>query len=413
MTGTPELFIDLSDRTSGNVEITLDAENHVAHVAHATSYAAAISALKNAGNILSSAKIPSFSGCKFSYDEGEAQIFNNASGLDFTLIDGCSATTDTHDYYGALPPCKSIKVYYDASNPHASDGHVDCWDNRTKDGCVTVASGAICIEDTSPQSSGLIYSKILKTNPLLLQYAAFYSLFTDQIAQRGFVLNRVPYFGAKYSASDTLVVGTYIVREGAVTYNSTLYEVGDIIVVGSGDPTSFTSSYDGVLRFINDPNIMNAIYCRCRSHIYATITKAQTVAGHANWATNVVYMNTGNSSITYNGRTIIAGESFVIDDASVGIGGVADDYKIAIMFDDRNVNESSRIVPTTEWIPAQMWGKYFVCKQNGAISHDSDNVPVSSGNYNAWTESGSPSCGGYYSILNQPYTQFAIFVNKE
>ena len=104
---------------------------------------------------------------------------------------------------------------------------------------------------------------------------------------------------------------------------------------------------------------------------------------------------------------------FIIDDPSVGITGVSDDYEIAIMFDDRDVNESSRIVPTTEWIPAQLWGKYFVGKNNGSITHDSSGVPISSGNYNAWDESGNPSCGGYYSILNQPYTQFAVFVNKE
>ena len=413
-TNKTEMWIDLADPTAESVSITLDETNHVCHIEGVASIPAAITALRNAGNITQQSSVaPAFSGCKWSKTEGENEIFNNPAGLDFSLIDGCGATTATHDYYGALPPCKSIKVYYDANNQYASDGHVDCWDNRTKNGCVTVADGAICVEDSSPASSGSIFSKIVKTNQLFTQFAAIYSLFADQAIAKKFILSKIPYFGARYGVNDTLVAGTYIVRGSNVTYNSTSYADGDIIVVGDSDPTSFTGASGDELQYVADPNIMNCVYCRCRSHVYATITKAQTAAGHANWATGIVYMNIGNSTISYNGRSIVAGESFVIDDASVGITGVSDDYEIAIMFDDRNVNESSRIVPTTEWIPAQLWGKYFVGKNNGAITHDSDGVPISSGNYNAWNESGQPTCGGYYSIMNQPYTQFAIFVNKE
>ena len=60
-----------------------------------------------------------------------------------------------------------------------------------------------------------------------------------------------------------------------------------------------------------------------------------------------------------------------------------------------------------------MWGSYCVGKKYGAILHDEEGVALSSGNPNAYDESGIRNVDGSYSILNQPYTQFAIFVNKE
>ena len=71
-------------------------------------------------------------------------------------------------------------------------------------------------------------------------------------------------------------------------------------------------------------------------------------------------------------------------------------------------------VPAREWVPARMFGEYFVMKQSGAIRLDENGIPVSSGNYLAYQTTAN---GGYSdqlrkSIISQRYVQFAIFVNQ-
>ena len=414
--GAPDMRIKLTNPDADEVTITLDVANHICNIAGVATIAAAIAALRTNGNITQASNLDAtFSGCVFSTTEGANDVFQNADALDFTIKYGSAAAEGVGVYYGALPPTIGIGVVYDEENQYASDGHVNCFDNRTKNGCISIIEGAICVEDSSPVLSGSIYSKILHVNPLEMQFAALYTLFVDQFVKSGFILNQNNVVNAKYENGDDLdEVGIYIVRGGEVTYNGTTYQNNDTIYVEDiSELHAISCANDVYVAHIEDPNMLNVVYCRCRSHVYATITAAQTQSGHAHWATGIFYLNNGGSTIQYNGRTIVNGESFIIDDPSVGITGVSEDYKIAIMFDDREVNESARIVPTTEWIPAQMWGQYFVGKKYGAILHDEDGVALSSGNPNAYDESGIRNVDGSYSILNQPYTQFAIFVNKE
>lgn len=419
--GAPDMRIRLTNPTAEEVSISLDEENHICTIEGVATIAAAIAALRSHGNITQTSTLDVvFSNCVFSTTEGADEIFQNAAALDFSIKYGSGAMEGVGLYYGALPPTKSVKVIYDPLNQYASDGHVDCFDNRTKNGCISIVDGAICIEDSSPVNTGSIYSKIIHNNPLEIQFSALYALFADQYAQSRFILNQSKCFGNIYHDGEELdEVGIYIVRGGSITYNETEYAEDDTIYVDDvTTPLPISAGSDSYVVHITDPNTMNVVYCRCRSHIYATLTKQQIDNGDERWATGIFYLNNGGSTIQYNGRTIIDGESFIIDDPNVTITGVPNDYEIAIMFDDReseNINggESGRIVPTTEWIPAQMWGAYFVGKKYGAITHDNEGVAMSSGNPNAYDENGGRVVDGYYSILNQPYTQFAVFVNKE
>jgi hypothetical protein len=100
----------------------------------------------------------------------------------------------------------------------------------------------------------------------------------------------------------------------------------------------------------------------------------------------VTYYNYGDKNITYRNRTIIPKESFKAEDNSYF---TCEDpsYKIAIMFDDRTeeeLNGEATVVPTSEWVPAQLWGSYFVGKSGGSIAHDSNGIPYSSGNPLSW-----------------------------
>ena len=77
------------------------------------------------------------------------------------------------------------------------------------------------------------------------------------------------------------------------------------------------------------------------------------------------------------------------------------------MFDDTRV-------PSAEWIPAQLWGEYFVWKQGGVVQLDGDGVPISSGNYLSYQTSAN---GGYSnllikSILTTAYVQFKLAINR-
>ena len=103
----------------------------------------------------------------------------------------------------------------------------------------------------------------------------------------------------------------------------------------------------------------------------------------------------------------VPGESFVAKGDNETFTCEDADYEIGVMFDDSRV-------PASEWVPARMFGEYFVMKQSGAIRLDENGVPVSSGNYLAYQTTAN---GGYSdqlrkSIISQRYVQFAIFVNQ-
>jgi len=196
-----------------------------------------------------------------------------------------------------------------------------------------------------------------------------------------------------------LPIGIFKVK-GSIVYEGENYGQGAILVVVD-ENTKFTdtNSHSAVLQII-DPNIINVIYLRELPYIFVRI---ESTDGLERGAT---YFNYGNESITYRGRTIVPGESFVAaNDVDTFTGSYG--YKIGIMFDDTRV-------PSAEWIPAQMWGEYFVWKQGGVVQVDGDGVPISSGNYLSYQTTAN---GGYSnqlikSILATAYVQFKLALTR-
>ena len=344
---------------------------------------------------------PTFNDCKFS-TQTSAQIFNNPTAQDFTLkTDGDGVINDS-TYYGAFPPAINVPILDDSTGVPGS------WDELSASGCVTVDDDAICLDETSQSMSGEILSKIVKINPGSYQlngiFAAFMSKFSDYFAY----LNKNDVMKANastpavtYSAGDTLPIGRYKVK-GAVIYQDVNFANNSIIVVTAEGTTFANDNYTSVLQEIVQPNIQDVIYVRCRSTIYAKIKSSDGLQRGA------TYLNFGNKSITYRNRAYSPGESFVAVNTTDTFTCSGDaDYEIGVMFDDTRV-------PSSEWVPAQNFGEYFVMKQSGAIRLDADGVPVSSGNYLSFQTTAN---GGYSdqlrkSIINQTYVQFAIFVTK-
>ena len=339
--------------------------------------------------------IPSFTNCIFSNQTSD-EIFNNPENQDFTLREGSDAIINDSVYLGAFPPALNVPILDD------STGVVGSWDELSASGCITVADDAICLDETSVSMSGEILSKIVKINPAVYQlngiYSAFMSKFTDYFAY----LNKNDVMGTeRYSAGDILPIGRYKVK-GAVIYQDVNFANNAIIVVSVEGTTFSDDNYVSTLIPIEEPNIQDVIYCRCRSTIYVKIKSTDSLQRGA------TYLNFGTKNITYHGRVYSAGESFVaLNDTETFVCTEDEDYEIGIMFDDTRV-------PSSEWVPAQNFGEYFVMKQSGAIRLDNDGVPISSGNYLSFQTTAN---GGYYdqlrkTIINQTYVQFAIFVTK-
>lgn len=338
---------------------------------------------------------PTFSDCKFS-TQTSAEIFNNPTAQDFTLkTDGDGIINDS-TYYGAFPPAINVPILDN------STGVAGSWDELSADGCVVVSNNAICLDENSESMKGEILSKIVRINPAVYQlngiYSAFMSKFTDYFAY----LNKNDVMGTeRYSAGDILPIGRYKVK-GAVVYQDVNFANNAIIVVSEDSTTFSDDNYVSTLIPIEQPNIQDVIYCRCRSTIYVKIKATDSLQRGA------TYLNFGTKDITYHGRVYSAGESFVaLNDTEKFACAEDENYEIGIMFDDTRV-------PSSEWVPAQNFGEYFVMKQSGAIRLDNDGVPISSGNYLSFQTTAN---GGYSdqlrkTIINQTYVQFAIFVTK-
>ena len=363
-----------------------------------------------------------FNSCIFS-GQSSYDVFVDVDRSCYNLKPGCDAVTEAGTYYGALPPAKYIPIYSD------STGIAETWDERTCGGCVSIEDdldltdnpqpGVICLDEASADLSGEVYSKILAIDPREIQLSGFYAFAESKFNDYATHLNLVSRLDTvnEYSAGESLPVGRYKVR-GSVTVTQTISETPVTTIVGnggnvviSGTDASFTN--DGVtsalLQYL-DPNIMDVIYCRCRSVIYRTVKAGSTLYP------NVTYYNNTQETLTYRSRSIVPGESFVCMNANDVFTCTNDpNVEIAVMFDDRaNISSAERLVPSAEWIPAQLWGEYFVDKSGGVMQHDTDNIPVSSGNYLSYfnTANGGYSDRMHKSILNQKYIQLAIFVNR-
>ena len=337
--------------------------------------------------------IPSFTNCIFSNQTSD-EIFNNPENQDFTLREGSDAIINDSVYLGAFPPALNVPILDD------STGVVGSWDELSASGCIAVADNAICIDETSQSRTGEILSKIVKINPAAYQLNGIFAYCMDKFTDYHTFLSRQQITGATYSAGETLPIGVYIVK-GAVIYQENVISNNSILVVSENNTTFADDNYTSTLIEVVHPNTMDAIYCRCRSTIYVKIKAADGLERGG------IYLNIGDKNITYHGRVYVPGESFVAKGDNETFTCEDADYEIGVMFDDSRV-------PASEWVPARMFGEYFVMKQSGAIRLDENGVPVSSGNYLAYQTTAN---GGYSdqlrkSIISQRYVQFAIFVNQ-
>ena len=337
--------------------------------------------------------IPKFTDCIFS-KQTSAEIFNNPENQDFTLREGSDAILNDSTYIGAFPPALNVPILDD------STGVVGSWDELSASGCIAVADNAICINETSQSRTGEILSKIVKINPAAYQLNGIFAYCMDKFTDYHTFLSRQQITGATYSAGETLPIGVYIVK-GAVIYQENVISNNSILVVSENNTTFADDNYTSTLIEVVHPNTMDAIYCRCRSTIYVKIKAADGLERGG------IYLNIGDKNITYHGRVYVPGESFVAKGDNETFTCEDADYEIGVMFDDSRV-------PASEWVPARMFGEYFVMKQSGAIRLDENGIPVSSGNYLAYQTTAN---GGYSdqlrkSIISQRYVQFAIFVNQ-
>ena len=337
--------------------------------------------------------IPVFKDCIFSTQTSE-EIFNNPSKQDFTLREGSDAIINESVYLGAFPPALNVPILDD------STGVVGSWDELSASGCITVADDTICLDETSTSMSGEILSKIVKINPANYQLNGIFAHCIDKFTDYCAYLNRQQITGASYSAGETLPIGVYIVK-GSVIYQENNISNNSILVVSENNTTFADDNYTSQLIEVLHPNTMDVVYIRARSTIYAKIKASDGLERGG------IYLNIGNKNVTYHGREYAPGESFVAkyDNETFTCDDAA--YEVGIMFDDSRV-------PTSEWVPARMFGEYFVMKQSGAIRLDANGIPVSSGNYLAYqtTANGGFSDQLRKSIISQAYVQFAIFVNK-
>lgn len=330
--------------------------------------------------------------CFFS-TQTKDEIFNNPDKCDYTLKLDSHAIRGIGQYYGALPPAIDVPIMDD------SEGVKETWDENSVAGCIAVVDDTICLDDTHIEITGEILSKIVRFNPTEINlngiFADFSSKFTGYYAN----LSDRPSNGDIFDSSQILPIGRYVVK-GSIVYEGENYGQGAILVV-TDENTSFTdtNSHSAVIEIL-DPNIEDVIYLRELPYIFVRIESADGLERGA------TYFNYGNESITYRGRAIVSGESFVAANNVDSFTGSAG-YKIGIMFDDSRV-------PSAEWIPAQMWGEYFVWKQGGVVQVDGVGVPISSGNYLSYQTTAN---GGYSnqlikSVLTTAYVQFKLAITR-
>ena len=340
-----------------------------------------------------------FTNCIFSPQTSD-ELMNDPEHLDFTLRPDSDAirpllNANGVNYIGAMPPAVRLPILDD------STGVAGTWDERSIDGCFEVVNGNICLNYAEIANGGKIMSKIVQINPQQVQYNGIWSVPMLPYQQNDVHLTSLDTLLDKNNPiSEGVVIPTGWYRvHGRVVYNGTTYNDKTIIYVTAAN-TTFTAADEGsTLLQVVEPNQLDCVYCRCRATVYARVGVADDLQ------TGGVYLNDGEYPITYRNRTIAVGESFVAMNATDKFTCSDDSSQtIAVMFDDTRV-------PSAEWIPAQLFGEYFVSKASGTIEHDQFGVPISSGNYLA----NVPSSNGGFSdrlkknIINQQYVQFALF----
>lgn len=376
-------YFEGENSKSGYTEISLDGVNREERGQYLIDRLTQLYADKSVA--ASKQYFPAFTNCIFS-DQTAEELFNNPSLGDMTLIPNCDADTE-NGYLGALPPAKNIPILSD------STGKKETWDERSASGCVVVSDDKIYIDTNSESDRGSIMSKILTINPRTTQFNGIYAI-TSGKWNNGYILGsndkytatgeNAIYEPTPYAEGASLPAGLYMVTEGEVIVDDYTYYRGEAFKVAS----SYTLVGGSAISVL-EPNAGEVLYCRCRSAIY------QYAEGGTVLTRGATYLNVSGENITYHGRSIADGESFVC----MADGEVAD-AKIAVVFDDDTV-------PPSEWVPARFWGEYYVGKENGAIKYDAYGIPYGSGNIRTWNQKNL-----YKSVLDRKYVQFKIEVTK-
>jgi hypothetical protein len=330
-----------------------------------------------------------------------ADIFNNPTLQDFTLKNGSDAILDPTDtlyvngvftYFGAMKPALNVPIMEDSS------GVPGTWDENTATGCLSVAAGNIIqIDEASPTALSQIYSKVIVINNRTMILDGIKSLMVPKLENNYYLEDRVMVDTTPIYELTSLAVGRYKVCAYPLTYEGNIYYVGDTVYV-SGTGTSFTD-FDGNTAYlleIDDPNFYNPVHVRQTRAIYATVAVGGALQSGG------VYLNYGNESITYRGRTIVTGESFMAENSVDSFSGTAG-YLIGIVFDDTRV-------PAAEWIPALSFDDYFNGMNGASQVYDDESRPAGSGNPKSYA---APLLGTFAKqLLNYNYIQFKIMLRE-
>lgn len=338
--------------------------------------------------------------CRYT-SQTATSLFNNVTLQDYTLKIGCDAVLDSDDpdyvvgvftYFGAMKPALNIPIMDDSS------GVPGTWDENTCTGCLSISAGNIIqIDEGSPNVLSEIYSKVVVINNKAMILDGIKSLMIPKLNNNYYLEDRVMIDTTKIYQSTNLAIGRYKVCAYSLNYGGSIYYVGDTVYV-SGTGTSFTD-FDGNTAYlleILDPNFYNPVHVRMTRAIYSTVAVGGALQSGG------VYLNYGNESITYKGRTIVTGESFVAENAIDTFSGTAG-YLIGIVFDDTRV-------PAAEWIPALAFDDYFNGISGAAQVYDNDSRPAGSGNPKSYV---SPLEGTYSKqLMSYTYLQFKIMLRE-
>lgn len=321
------------------------------------------------------------------------EVMNNPEAGDFTPKIDSPAAVVPGVYIGALPPALAIPIKDDSTGISGS------WDENTAAGCLLINGDAICIDELSASMEGEILSKVITVNPSEININALFAQFASRFKGYHVSLNNEDNVSTEYSEGQILPLGFYIVK-GTVVYDGQNAGDNSIVMVKTEGTTFSDAGSASTLLAIDDPNVENVLWLRETPMPYLNILASDGLEAGA------TYLNHGNENITYRSRTIAPGESFVAEN-SVDTFTASSGYEIGVMFDDGRV-------PSSVWIPARMWGEYFVWKSAGVIQYDADGLPISSGNYLSYQNTAN---GGYSdqimkTIMNKAYFQLKVTAKK-
>lgn len=406
----------------------------------------AITALRAAGHISSN---PTFTSCAFT-DQVTSDTFNNpAVGVeDFSLkltsdaVEGVYTTGSGYKkHYGALPPCLNIPIMQN------SDGVVGSWDERSFSGLLKIDGDKIVIDTTSTANTGEGRTKVISLNGLLTVdkvLSAVFAEFGSKFKSHGVVFwdawdlvdrdNAIPLTseavtltrGVANAPAFYLVEGDENTRVkvsigGTLLKDYDALKHGQVIMVDSD--TTVTACLDDAdggttarLIPILDSNIPEAIDVRMQQAVFAQAESGSIKEG-------ATYLNSGGTTITYNGHQVVQGESFIGVAGVTEYTGGASGYKVDVIFDD---DEVTPLVPIAEWIKASFWDSFFMRVDNPTnknkyyLGWGTDVAPAAitttKGAGKATSSSGNPlayvTTTGVEAYMGEKYLQFRLKCTK-